>query len=471
MTLRHIILFSFFLINITSCVHTHKSEPLESAGKYALSEGHANKYFAGLEDAMINCPDRIWPKSRWDHLTVIFTMKEQHLAYQGSVNSDQLEFHPIEFSKLASKYRTGAFTMETEGNSKILAISSGSVRYRGDVPNMKDDFELTIHEGFHFIIQKSWKSALSKSATTSRYEVYPFDGQPRYLRYKIFKSLDKYYRNGHSKDLREASYWLNTYKEKFAEDYQKNLYTDAIEGSAMYAGVVGASLAYSGCDTTEEELKKESLLRLDQYNSSAGNGLFENGSEPYVLGLVAGMILRGSKSKIGWESKVAHGQSPTDILLANIVPSTPEVNDDDFKEKASIYKQRNDEFATKISPFLVKNDGTKYISLIVDMSRMLGSFSVSKFIITKEGNEKYLMSFGANFLGLNDSGKIEFNEILVRKLEQNECYESGYEIRVPASLIDNDSRVELNINTKSIKIERAKFKIIKDALGNIKICI
>lgn len=251
---------------------------------------------------MVNCPQKIWPNYDWNGLKVIFVYPKKGTSWIWDAVSQN--FTAVPNKKLPSRVLGRLFnTLEVEGQDVLtLNMEMGA----------KEAFETGVHEIFHHRGQRGW------SLSSSRGTFYPLEFLPRLYRHMLFIRLKAYFEYGKATDLALARYWYDKWVKAYTDESQSN--SDAREGSAQYMEAMAGVVSNVGCEATEEHMKSE----VSRYVSEHLEGLATGWSigldnEGYKIGALATLILRfDPSSPKDWNSRMARGLSPVQILLDSV---------------------------------------------------------------------------------------------------------------------------------------------------------
>lgn len=341
------------------------------------------KILAGLDVAMYECPERVWPdvEANYRSRQVVLASQAENKAwvwnYQDGkgeppvVTQGPLDALPPEW--------TSDFNVGTLGSAPALGISLDWTQEINDGHLMAGgvlwpDFGsvLSYHEGFHFLSdQDDWSTG-----SGSRSAPYPAPWEPRYLRGQLRRTLLTA-ALGDDAGLGAAAFWHGRLQAEYGEEMQTIRSYDCTEGSAEYVALMMSALAELGCDASDEELVALATSHLKD-GIFIVEGSFDSGREPYDLGVLAGLLLRGQGVK-GWELKVETGDPPADQVLAGVQavdqPDDPVV---EMEAKAEV-DAGNEVVGAEIDPLVANLKDPKYTRIPVSQGWIQGSFGLGGF--------------------------------------------------------------------------------------------
>ena len=268
----------------------------------------------GFHEAMVVCPDRIWPNYSWSDYKILFVQNEQQSSWLWDASSNQ--FKAYDNSQLAESTLNAGFKFfEIEGKPTTSLALNGESR--------DSLFELGAHEFFHFKGQEGWDLRQKEGRGT----LYPVEATPRLYRRALFDSLLSYFASNSETDLGQASYWYNKWKTEFPGEVVRS--TDDYEGTAEYVGDMALILSQLGCESSETELRRSVLAHV----SGGAFGLFVSGrrfqldNEGYDIGALASFVLRFQENlKMSWTEEIKSGVSPVEILLRDVTQVPAEIS-------------------------------------------------------------------------------------------------------------------------------------------------
>ena len=191
--------------------------------------------------------------------------------------------------------------------------------------------------------------------------------QPRYLRAALASSLLANARGGgDDAALAAAAFWQDRFVTEHLADAQAIRGTDIIEGTAEYATFVGSALVQHGCAASDATLVQTMLADLDEFVYVP---TFDGGSEPYQLGLLAGIgaRLRGDRAA-GWEGRVELGETPVEVLISDTAP-VAQVDDASLNTAALIaVDASNLAIAEEVTPLLARMASADHVRLPIPPS-------------------------------------------------------------------------------------------------------
>ena len=282
-----------------------------------------------FDTALSECADRVWPGSAASYRSsqILLVSVEEGTAYlwndqREAANGRPTQLSLVEITELGSEWLT-TFNSGTLFGFPTVGVSLDETAevneaYAAVGVQRWHDFavELTLHEAFHIIgSQPRWARP---GGGGSRSIPYPEIAEPRYLRAALASSLLAHVRDGGSDTtLSAAAFWQGRFVTEHGPDADAIRGTDIDEGTAEYATVVGSALVEHGCAASEATLVQTMVAHLDEFVDVAR---FDGSSEPYQLGLLAGIGARVRGTRLaGWEGRVELGQTPVEVLVAGTV--------------------------------------------------------------------------------------------------------------------------------------------------------
>jgi hypothetical protein len=310
---------------------------------------------------MTDCPDRVWPNYSWRKLQVVFADPFQENAILWNPQSETsnqpktMVLPARNFARLApGGFASGSY----QGAYTFLTFRSTS----------DDTYNLVfraIHEVFHDTAQSNMPR------DPSRGEQYPENWKARYYRWEMLRELRLAVLTGRSEHIRAAVFWNLRLIGDFRADYDNTRVIDVLEGSAEYAGRIGAALASAGCNVTEQQLMDEAKTRV----GSDAVDFFKEG-ESYRLGFLAGLLLR-MQHRPDWEKRVASGQRITDILFEKVEPEAQSENSLAAAQFKEHFEKRNNEIRGIGETFFTASESASNYVVAVPMAYTVGSYGAS----------------------------------------------------------------------------------------------
>jgi len=313
---------------------------------------------------MNNCGDKIWPKFSLNDLNIVLVDK----SIENQIAVSTLQNKIISFPKKllpdsALNYLYYFFKIDNQSWMAINPIRWGEnpeVDYNFVVT---ESFKLALHEGFHQSIQKNWKS----SSDGSRGTIVPIAWEPRFYRSMIFKNLLTVYKSNFFQHtaLRRAKYWYDLWTQKYPMEV--GMTTDGYEGSASFAELLGDTFSKFGCENYNKNANDYIAGHIVDGRISFLNGeMFALDVEGYLVGLVAGLILRQQNVIPNWQERLANGETPLVQLMTLVTPKFQPIDNDAMTEK---FIQTQQKEQAKVDSFLgetyknIANSQSVYISV------------------------------------------------------------------------------------------------------------
>lgn len=263
---------------------------------------------AKFEQTMIQCPQRIWSKYDWSGYSVVLSYPSQSFSWiwDGPTRTVQ----SVTNEALPTEALTSDYSFFLWSGRPALSLNMESIG--------EDAFEFGIHEFFHDQAQKGWVNN-----STGRGTNYPVSWEPRAYRRMTYDHLVEYFKTGKASELERARYWYDKWTNEYPEEVATT--TDGYEGTARYIEAIGAAIANLGCQASENQLRSNTLhiITTDaNYTGTFEGSYFALDSEGYAMGAVASLILRFERPDLDeWNSVVAIGKTPLEILMDGIVPA------------------------------------------------------------------------------------------------------------------------------------------------------
>lgn len=363
------------------------------------------KILKALGVSMYECPERIWPNVEYNyrHRQVLIVSESMNLAWLWNDQETKGEPPGVIMGKLD--------TLPVEWNSVFnVGVLQGvptlgiSYDYTGEV---NADFEmagtsvwpdfavvLSFHEGFHFLSdQDNWNDG-----SGSRTAPYPEPWEPRYLRAALINSL-RDEALGMGPGLGAAAHWYGRLQAEHGPEMQQSRRYDITEGSAEYASLMMSALAELGCAASDAELLELAKSHLLDGVFLSLADAFDPGREFYDLGVVSGLLLRGSGKVADWELAVEDGAAPVELLLAG-VPPAPQPDDPALQAEAqAAVAKRNEAVGMEIEPMLDRMASADHTRVALDFNWLAGSFGVGGFYYLVEDpmQPEVFLNFSATF--------------------------------------------------------------------------
>lgn len=339
----------------------------------------ADKLGAAFNNALLECPDRVWPNLNWPEPQIILPDPSvpEALVWNEKGSKEQLKY--VDFGQLPPALAFAIFGMGEWAGAPALSVSLPATASFPVGPFQKDfAFVLAVHEGFHIYSQSTWPTQQG----SSRAKEYPANWEPRFLRFQLLRSLVQAFEKGSHLPvyLSTAAYWRDQLQQRFPGYEQNFVETDVFEGSASYMDAVSTVIGWQGCQVSEAELLNQiravittDLVFLDE----VGGEIF--GHDHYSLGLAAGLIMR-EQGRMGWEQQVSLIQRPVDLVLEGIMPITPPhepLIEQKVKEAVAAY---NTSTGAIVEPFIEAFLNPDMVKIAIPTKWIVGSFGTIGFV-------------------------------------------------------------------------------------------
>ena len=324
----------------------------------------------GLDIAMLQYADAIWPGCSWGGLPVLLTDEKTQTAYcwklpvaeTGQANLTKIEYGSLPDALIGKNWSSGRY----DGH-KVLSLDIGLNGY-----DLDKIYPLLCHEGFHIIGQSNWRIATS----SQRGDSYPQDWYARFLRHQMAYCLYVALNNHDYQQVRQAVYWQNCYAILYPDEVAQNNGYDRLESSAEYVGIKGAAVAF--CGSIDETLLLPVELRLinefwqEKYNNFAYSGSAREG-ESYYIGMLAGMCMDVYGIE-GWKDAVTQGKTAMEILAAHTAPEEGVFDHQLLNQTYAYYQQQNKLLGAIVDKFESDNTNNTVYALALPADSMQGVF-------------------------------------------------------------------------------------------------
>lgn len=367
-----------------------------------------------LKGPMFDCIDRVWPSAvaGYQSAQVIVTenRSEGDVAYLWHMNGDEESIEELDAQTLSAEWFS-AFTFSEFRGKKTLgfnvsqwfapASSSSESLWNSNISTL-------FHEGFHLFGESNWQYTPG-----GRDQEYPIRWEPRYLRAQLLFALEDALLQG--TDLSAAAYWYERYLSEYTEEAAYYNHVDRTEGGTRYADVIMTALAGNGCEASEEELLADIRQHLPPIHFR-----LEGKGESYVLGLLAGLLLRENPVDL-WHTRVEEGETLQGILLDGVI-ATPQPEDTELQASVqSSAENQNDYLDTVVGDSLAAYDSDDYYRLVFDKVNSLGSYQLSETYRLTSHAELTAISVSAWGTFVHGAA-ITLNQKTMLSLESSPCY-------------------------------------------------
>lgn len=370
---------SYLALNLALCLPAPQAaaQPAEGLAPLALWQ-LAHRF----TDTVLLCPERLWPNLEWRELRVVFILRGNAAAVSleraadqtwsaSAVSAERAEFRAVDAPR--------EYAILRAGNLRTVVVFLPDLRER----SIHRSVEVAAHEAFHAVGQQRF----ARAARMERGREIPSDWAHRYARRMMIERLFE----AHQQEvfLAKAAFWYRQTIDQTAPKLIAMRTLDRLEGSAEYAGALGAALYKEGCFASDPALRAGARLRyLERWGSARTRDqlhAFPDG-ESYVLGLLAGLLLDEAGDST-WKWQVENGRAPADILLAGREPQ----RDDGYPQlRQSIQEalaQQDGRYLPRLKEMIARVDaGEDYVVAIPARSR-IGTFTPSwGFFLFNDGN-------------------------------------------------------------------------------------
>lgn len=336
------------------------------------------------------CPEKVWPQNRWENAAFLFTEpQKQSTSWLWEPQSNT--FREIQNSQLNGRALQSYYSFFDFENYRVTSLNLDKLWFPEQVA------ELGIHESFHYIGQKEWRTS---NQISSRSTVYPINPFPRLFRKLTQDQMLKYTQTSDISHLEEAKYWFERWKASAPREVAGN-YTDQIEGSAKYVDAMSMAVSYLGCDASESDLIKNALARVNHYSLHSRPTLDAFDAESYILGATA--ILAARQQGLfnsQWTERLSQGESPLELLFQSFETRqkpSPRPTGARFIHKALSSTQQ---LRSAVDPQIKGYNNPDYVRVEVPWRWLKGSYNVQQFLYLKQIDKEAIVmgetSFGSS---------------------------------------------------------------------------
>lgn len=458
------------LTGCSSAPSSYSSAVMQDISDTAISADMDNKKLVAtvstaFNEAMVKCPERVWPDYNWRSLDVILfdSSKQQAFRWKGS---DGTKAELIDFSSVAPRLAQGVYAYNLPGEKPLMAMS---LNYESSLYGL---IGLSIHEGFHQFGQVGWPSLLQ--GVDERFTPYPQNYIPRYLRYAISRLLLDFLDTGDRARLSEARDVWDRYRRDFIEEAKAIAYTDIEEGTARYLEVRGTTLATLGCAADDKTMYARYRAILLQTVGGEIGILTDSSWESYTIGALASLALHNDTAHKGWEKRVVNGDTPLAILLENVSPKpAPEFNDK-LAEAESATNRWNEDRRPVVEAFRQNAVSDKYYVFAIPEKRKMGSYNATGQIKDMATGWKLITNFRVSFSDRQSSALIKLNGFTIREDETSPCA-SGKEDTIifylPQDQVKIESGQQLSFTGGVVSGDKISYQEVRDNGGNRWFCL
>ncbi|MEK7403691.1 MAG: hypothetical protein AAB225_01155 [Acidobacteriota bacterium] len=321
--------------------------------------------------AMFHCSERIWPQFRWDEIQVAFISPQSGRALlwnhqTGTPKSPA----PLVVGLPAAQFGPvppGHFMFAIRAGAKTILVWHRTAQTAADL------IKVAIHETFHQVAQREMPGC-------RRGDYYPEDGEARYVRFELLRSLTEALQNRDDLALQRAAYWRQLLLAEHPRDVDLTSCLDLREGTAEFVSMIGTSLTERGCKVTDERLVAETTRRLRITPDLADK--LNKDDDSYRLGLVACLLLeqRGVK---GWRAKASSFGNLMLQLFSDITPlSHVDVDSSLAQRIGERYLKRNAELKPVVETLMRRRQSDGFWVIAVPERFMYGAYRANGFIRT-----------------------------------------------------------------------------------------
>lgn len=388
----------------------------------------------GFDRALDECPERVWAghDGRGDRIVLRSVSDDAAWVWSGrdvradgapsvvAVDPATLPLQLRDFEFFSVDVLDGAPALGVD-----LDLTAGDWGSYGDMA-----LHLALHEGFHFL---GGQDDFSSVDTSARDPAYPMDWRPRFLRDRVVDGLRRA-ASGDDDGAGAARGHHDRYAAAHADERDALRGLDVIEGTAQYVETIGVLVATLGCDVDDAALLDEARAHLDAFVGDPG---FDQGAESYVLGPVAGLLLRAAGVDFVEDAK---GAPLHELALADVAPIAV---DDDAAAVAAAQGEidaRNAAVAAAIDPLLAAWDDASAPRLALPTSRMIGSFAYAGgYVLVDRDDDAHVMLDVATTFDVDGAAELSGASVLV---VDDACGEETFVLPLPgAALVDGRATV------------------------------
>lgn len=282
-----------------------------------------------FDRTMVQCPAQIWSNYDWGGKAVVMVYPSQSSSWIWDVDTKTTQ--SVDNKDLPAGVVGSYYNFFKWNGRPALSLNMELIG--------ESAFEFGVHEFFHDQAQLGWVTPSGRGTN------YPALWEPRVYRRMIFDHLMNYFKTGLASDLRKARFWYDKWLADHADESATS--TDGYEGTARYVEAMGLFVSKLGCAADDVQLKAEAMDYVTtniNFTASFDGSSFELDAEGYAMGGLASLILRFSNAKLAdWNSAVAKGKTPLDILLEGAAPVSDELPANLAADYAATGKRINQE--------------------------------------------------------------------------------------------------------------------------------
>lgn len=416
-----------------------------------------------ITPALVKCPDRIWPGYRWGNLQALMVDNVKGTAFLWNGNG-RGDLTTVTHGDLPPDFRKDGWNVGSWQGSPTLSISLRD--FGGDPDTLA---YLIIHEGFHHLVQNSWRNPYE----SLRGSTYPEEWHARYLRRRIMASLFKAFTGDDLEALGHAIWWLKQYEKEYPDDARENRDTDITEGTAETAGLLGSALGKQGCAASNRQILEELRPWIrDLWKKRWDNLDYEltiRDGESYAIGALAGLILESRG--IPWKERAAAGETPMEILAGEATP-LPDVDDPVLAARVwDHYRQRNEEFGSLVGGYLTASGSREYLHLAVPLDWTVGGTLGGKGFLNFRGGKGFrrlVIAANGDFTAADNVPRVRIHDALAElaKGAYPFGHAEGYLVTlIPADSLERIDDGSFSIASGTVRATRLRIEIREDEDG------
>lgn len=290
-----------------------------------------------------SCGNKIWPDYNLHALNIVLV--DNNIDNQIALSPKQNNIFTLPKNQVPANALRFMYYFFEVGEQRWMSINPMS--FKNALPSSTYDFivaksvGLTLHEGFHYTTQASWKSP-DHEEESQRGTTVPIAWEPRLYRSMIYQNLVTVYKSNffNHTALRKAKYWYNLWSKNYPLEVAMSM--DDNEGSAAYVELLGEAYATHGCEDFNPKVKNYILKDLSEGKDPFIDGrMFALDTEGYLVGKMAALILEQHKVIPDWKERLAKGEDQLAQLMSLVAPKFHVI--DDAKKTVFIETQQKEQ--------------------------------------------------------------------------------------------------------------------------------
>ena len=417
-----------------------------------------------FNEAMLKCPEKVWPDYDWRALEVILfdSVKQQAFRWNGS---DGAKAEMISFSSVDPRLVQGVYAYNLPGEKPLMSLSLNSES------SLYGLIGLGIHEAFHKFGQVGWLSL--QLGVDDRFTPYPQNYRARYLRYAISRLLLGYLDTGDRARLSEVRGVWDRYRREFKGESESIALTDIEEGTARFVEVMGTALGALGCAADDATLYARFRAYLLKTEGGFLHISFPSG-ESYLIGALASLALHNDMAHKGWEKRTAVGDTPLAILLENVSPkAAPEFSDMLMTAKSTI-ETWNEETKPRVEIFKESAISDEYYAFAIPENRRMGSYNATGQIKDVATGWQLVTDINVSFSARQSTALIKLNGLTIRTDGNSLCSankQNMFLFYLPRNQVKIEGEQQLSFSGGAVTGDRVAYQEVRDKRGNRWFCL